>query len=111
MLMFYYGLIHLALIIISRILKSILLKLTFGFIGNNISFLFLFLGYQFGKGNYLPASVSYWPGYIATMVLTFISIMFASWNSEKPEYDRTIADCGVAFTITGVIGMLIRLIF
>lgn len=111
MLMFYFGLCFLVLILLSRILKSLFLLISLGFIGNNISFLFLFMGYQFGKGNYLPSTYSYWPGYIGIMVLTLIIIAIAGRNSDKPYYDRTIADSGVAFTISSIIGMIIHQIF
>jgi hypothetical protein len=111
MMMFLMGLFILVLILSSRILKWIFLKLTFGLLGNKVSYMFLFFGYQFGKGNYLLPSNSYWPGYITIMILAFIIVMATSKNIEDPSADRTICDSAVAFNISGVVGLIIKLIF
>jgi hypothetical protein len=111
MYLFFIGLAHIISILISRVIKKIFLAISFGFIGKNISWLFLILGFQFGRAGFLPSSLVYWPGFIITIIMSLIINFFMSQKLQDPEYDRTISDCNVAFSMSSVVGMLYRLIF
>lgn len=105
------GLAYIIAILISRVIKKIFLAISLGFIGKNIPWLFLLLGFQFGRASFLPSSLLYWPGFIITIVVSLIINVIMSQKLQDPEYERTISDCNVAFSMSSVIGMVVRLIF
>jgi vacuolar-type H+-ATPase subunit I/STV1 len=109
--MFIIGVAHIVAILFSRFIKRIFMAISFGFIGKNISWLFLVLGFQFGRGSFLHPSMSYWTGFITTIVISLIINLFMSQKLQEPDYERTISDCNVAFSMSSIVGMLIRLIF
>ena len=111
MFMFFIGLAHIIAILISRVIKKIFLTVSLGFIGKNIPMLFWVLGFQFGRASFLPSTLSYWTGFIITIVISLIINVIMSQKLQDPNYERTISDCNVSFTMSSVIGMAVRLIF
>ncbi|MHA8054719.1 hypothetical protein VR611_02105 [Aquirufa nivalisilvae] len=107
------GLLYSLTILLSGLLRFIIYKVTLGYFGKLIPFMYFLLGISFGLGD---DKISYWPGYILGMLISItISVLsfrekFDYYSDESPiTYRTTISISSSGFIFGGIIGMVISL--
>lgn len=101
------------LIFISGWLKVILIILTRGILGNNLPWLYLFLGFYIGAGIIAKmTSFEYWITFISTMVSAFLANQIAANYEIKHNGSYgTVSTSGSMTMLGGLLGMLYHFLF
>lgn len=100
-----------SLILISGWVRVLFSFISFRF-GNGVTFLYFFLGIEFGVGGFYKNVTSHWITYISGMILALLISKWSSNHDNKTgEISSTVSLCGARFIFGGLLGMIIGLIF
>lgn len=101
------------LVLISGWIRVMLMFVTKTSFGNNIPWLYFFLGIFIGKGvSELMSSVEYWSFFISSLLSSLlVQIFSAKYDIKNSGEYGTVATSGSMILVGGIIGMIYRLIF
>ena len=104
------GLLLVVLVLLSGWIRLLLLMLTFGLVGTRIPFLYFFLGFSYGSGEYVDWGIDYWPGFIFNSIIMVFLLLKTSKIDESNVGHSTVSQCGSGFLIGNVVGLIVYLI-
>lgn len=100
-------------IILSGWVRLILMVISNGLLGNNIAWLYFFLGIFFGKG--FPSKITsseYWALFASSLISTLIvQVLSARFDMKSSGNYSTVTTCASLFFVGEVLGMIYYLIF
>lgn len=100
-------------IIFSGWIRLILMFISKGLLGNNIAWLYFFLGIFFGKG--FPSKITtseYWVLFASSLISTLIvQISAARYDMRTSGNYSTVTTCASLFLVGEILGMIYYVIF
>lgn len=103
------GLILASLILVSGWVRLLLSFISISF-GNNVPYLYFFLGIELGVGGLGKNITSYWTTYIAGMIFSLLILKLTlNYDNKSGKDSSTATLCGSGFICGGLIGMVVGL--